>query len=340
MVIGGTSPEGVAVWELGVAPPDSPGTDLEDELPTLEDSVMIGGASPERVAIPELGVAPPDDSETDLEDELLNMSPLPTVVSPLTEPVPVIVFTATCAGSAGPCLQCRVAGCSTPGGGRTTMDQYIAADADLLLGDPSDLHLLSLPLLPVPVPDISDPVAVGTPSVGESGLVPLVVPSDDSGYLPPDSPTTMDQYIAADADLLLGDPSDLHLLSLPLLPVPVADISDPVSVGIPSVGEPWLVPLVVPSDDSGYLPPDSLTTMDQYIAADAGLLLGDPSDLHLLSLPLLPVPVADISDPVSVGTPSVGEPGLVPLVVPSDLSQEGPFDVDQTTSGRGTLHGC
>ena len=34
-----------------------------------------------------IGVAPPDDFETDLEDELLNMSPLPTVVSPLTEPV-------------------------------------------------------------------------------------------------------------------------------------------------------------------------------------------------------------------------------------------------------------
>ena len=49
--------------------------------------MVIGGASPERVAIPELGVAPLDNSETDLEDELLNMSPLPTVVSPLTEHV-------------------------------------------------------------------------------------------------------------------------------------------------------------------------------------------------------------------------------------------------------------
>ena len=87
MVIGSASPAGVAVWELGVAPPDDYGTDLEDELPTPEDSMVIGGASPERVAIPELGVAPPDDSETDLEDELLNISPLPTVVWPLTEPV-------------------------------------------------------------------------------------------------------------------------------------------------------------------------------------------------------------------------------------------------------------
>ena len=36
---------------------------------------------------------------------------------------------------------------------------------------------------------------------------------DDSGFLPPDSPATMDQYIAADANLSLGDPSDLQLLS-------------------------------------------------------------------------------------------------------------------------------
>ena len=45
---------------------------------------------------------------------------------------------------------------------------------------------------------------------------------------------------------------------------------------------------------------------------DRDLLLGDPSDLPLLSLPLLPVPVADASGPVSVATPSVGEPVLEP----------------------------
>ena len=76
------------------------------------------------------------------------------------------------------------------------------------------------------------------------------------------------------------------------------------------------------------------TTMDQYIAANEDLLLGDPSDAHL-SLPLLPVPVADVSHPVSVGTPSVGELVLVPSVVPPDLSQEGPVDVDHTPSGSG-----
>ena len=87
MVIGGASPEGVAIPELGVASPDDSGTDLEDELLTPEDSLVISGASPEGVVIPELGVAPPDDSGTDLEDELLNISPFPTIMSPLTEPV-------------------------------------------------------------------------------------------------------------------------------------------------------------------------------------------------------------------------------------------------------------
>ena len=75
--------------------------------------------------------------------------------------------------------------------------------------------------------------------------------------------------------------------------------------------------------------------MDRYIAADADLLLGDPSDLQLLTLPLLPVPVADGSDPVLVGTPSAGEADLAPAVVPPDLSQEGPFDVYRTPLGSG-----
>ena len=75
-------------------------------------------------------------------------------------------------------------------------------------------------------------------------------------------------------------------------------------------------------DDSGFLPPDSPATMDQYLATDGDLLLGDSSDLPLLSLPLLPIPVADVSVPVSaVGC--VGEQVPVSLVVPPDLSREG-----------------
>ena len=47
---------------------------------------MISSARPERAANPESGVTSPDDPGTDLEDELLQISPLPTMVSPLPEP--------------------------------------------------------------------------------------------------------------------------------------------------------------------------------------------------------------------------------------------------------------
>ena len=50
---------------------------------------------------------------------------------------------------------------------------------------------------------------------------------------------------------------------------------------------------------------------------------------------MLPIPVGDVSVPVSAVTPSVGEPFPVSSVVLPDLSREGPFDVDQTASGAG-----
>ena len=56
-MIGGVSPEGVAIPELGVAPLDDHETDLEDELPTPEVSMSIGDSSPEGVRLPGVGVA-------------------------------------------------------------------------------------------------------------------------------------------------------------------------------------------------------------------------------------------------------------------------------------------
>ena len=47
MAIGGVSPERVAIPELGVAPLVDPGTDLEDELPTPEDSMLLSDSGPE-----------------------------------------------------------------------------------------------------------------------------------------------------------------------------------------------------------------------------------------------------------------------------------------------------
>ena len=81
-------PVSLRLRDIGLSPRARP---VALAVPPPEDSMVIGGASPERVAIPELGVAPPDDSGTELEDELcdelLNTSPLPTIVSPLMEPV-------------------------------------------------------------------------------------------------------------------------------------------------------------------------------------------------------------------------------------------------------------
>ena len=242
MMIGGASPE------IGVAPPDDSGTDLQDELLTPEDSMVLGGTSPEGVVIPELG-------GTDLEDELLSISPLPPIVSPLTEP-----------------------------------DE-------------------TLPVSPSLYPEPPIPAQLDTvPSV-----VSWVVPLREA------------------VERLMLDLFPSCLIS------PAQSYYDPATSPI----TPDL------QDDSAFLPPDSPATMDKYIAVDGDLLLGDSSDLPLLSLPLLPIPVADVSGPVSAVIPSVGEPVLVPSVVPPDLSWEGPFDVDQDASGSEatprvleTLPGC
>ena len=62
MAIGGVSPERVAIPELGVAPLVDPDTDLEDELPTPEDSMLLSDSSPEgsvfREFVPRLWISP------------------------------------------------------------------------------------------------------------------------------------------------------------------------------------------------------------------------------------------------------------------------------------------
>ena len=86
---GGASPEGVAIPELGVAPSDDRGTDLEDELHTSEISMLISESSPEGVRLPEL-VSYFWKTDSELEDELLHMTILPAILSPLVEPVEVL----------------------------------------------------------------------------------------------------------------------------------------------------------------------------------------------------------------------------------------------------------
>ena len=222
MVIGGTSPEGVAIPELGVAPSDDCETDLEDELPTPEVSMSIGDSSPEWVRLPGVSVAPPDDSDSELEDELLNVSALPAIVSPLVESVEALPV----APSAYPEPPVPV----QPDAASDVMPRVpplrVAVDGPILDLFPS--YLIS------PARSDYDPVT--------SPMMPSL--QEDADLLPPNSPATMDQYLSVDRDLLWGETADLLLLSLPLLPLPVTDDSVLGSSVVSPAGE----PVVVPSD--------------------------------------------------------------------------------------------
>ena len=75
--IGGVSPEGVAIPELGVTPQVDPSTELEDELPMPDDSPLFHDSSPEGVCPPGACSAPRDLVDLELEKALLSVSILP-----------------------------------------------------------------------------------------------------------------------------------------------------------------------------------------------------------------------------------------------------------------------
>ena len=148
--------------------------------------MVAGGASQERVAIPDLGVAPPDDPGTDLEDELLQISPLPTIMSPLPK-----------------------------------SDKALPVSPSLypeppVPGQPHPAPTFELRFIPLREAD-------ERPTID---LLPLYISPAQSYYDPatspvtldiqdvpsPESPATMDRYLADDGDLLLGDSSQLLLL--------------------------------------------------------------------------------------------------------------------------------
>ena len=89
MEIGGVSPEGVAVPELGVAPLVYFDTELEDELPTPEDSPLLHDSSLEGVRLLGVRPVPRDFVDIELEKALLSVSILPAMVKSLEEPVEV-----------------------------------------------------------------------------------------------------------------------------------------------------------------------------------------------------------------------------------------------------------
>ena len=117
--------------------------------------------------------------EDELCDELLNISPFPTIVSPLTEPVEALPVSPSLYPEPpvpAPSVKSR--------------------DVPLWEADKRPtLHLFPSFLIS-PAQSYYDPAT--SPIMSDL--------QDDSGFLRPDSPATMDQYIAADGDLLLGDP--------------------------------------------------------------------------------------------------------------------------------------
>ena len=172
VVIGGASPEGVAIPELGVAPSDDRGTDLEDEFPTPVVPMLASDSSPEGVRLSGVSVTPPEDSDSELEDELLHVSALPAIVSPLVEPVEFLPV----APSTYPEPPVPDQPDTSPDVRSRVSPLRVAVDDPILDLFPS--YLIS------PAHSDYDPVTSPiTPSLQE-----------DADFLPPNSPATMDQY--------------------------------------------------------------------------------------------------------------------------------------------------
>ena len=87
--------------------------------------------------------------------------------------------------------------------------------------------------------------------------------------------------------------------------------------------------------------------MDRFLAGDGDLLVDCSSDLPMLSLPLLPLPVSSVSSPESVVAHSPVDQFPSSTAASPDLYREGPFDVSQSVSVSGaaplvlnSLPGC
>ena len=222
MEIAGVSLEGVAVPELGVAPLCYADTELEDELPTPEVSLLFHDSIPQGVRLPEVCPTPRDVVDVELEKALLSVSILPAMVTPFEEPVEVFPV----APSTYPEPPVPVLPYDDPGAPSWVSPLWVAADQPILDLFPS--YSIS------PACSVYEPVT--------SPLTPSL--QEDADYRRPSSLATMDQYLDSDGDLLLGGAVDLPLLSMPLTPHPVVVEMVPEL----SVGSLAGIPVVSPSD--------------------------------------------------------------------------------------------
>ena len=202
LTISGVGSDGLVVLELGVAPLEGSGTDLEDELLTPDGSPSTDAVKPGEVVIPEVGPAP---REVDLElsRALLEVGVLPMMVTPIIDPIPVM--------SVSDQVPVLVASPLREVGESPVLDQ----SPSYLVSPPGSVSE------PIPSPDLA------------------VITDDVSG--PSSGMALMDQYLTQDASLMLVESTDFPFLPAPLTPRQIVEKIVPGSVEGSQAGDPVAV---------------------------------------------------------------------------------------------------
>ena len=189
MAVSGVGPEGVAIPELGVTPLTDPGTELEDELPTPEDSPSMSTSGQEGVGLPGVRPVLPDILDLELQKALLDVSILKVMVTPIVDPVVCLPDTP----------------CSYPAPPLPVLQNI---DQDPIPRMSPHREVADSPILDVFPSYIESP-----PGSEYEPVTSSITPSlrEEDAFRPPSSPATMDQYMPRDGDLLLGESTDLPL---------------------------------------------------------------------------------------------------------------------------------
>ena len=161
-------------------------TDLEDELPTPDDSPSESASGPDGVCLPGVRPALPDAFDLELEKALPDVSILPVMVTPLVDPVV---------------------------GLPEAPSPYPAPPLPELPDDNQDPIARISPLREVadsPSLDVFPSYLVSPAGSAYEPVTFPITPSvrEDDVYRPPAGPAMMDQYLSRDGDLLLGDSTD------------------------------------------------------------------------------------------------------------------------------------
>ena len=199
----------LVVPELVVAPLVHSGTDLEDELPTVDGSPSTDAAKPEEVVLPE--VCPAPRGGVGLELALLEVAVLPMMVTPILDPVmESSVIPALALYLVPPILVLSV-----------NKQVPVLESVDDQVPVASSLR----EVVGSPVLDNS-PSYLASPAGSVSGpITSLISPSlrTDDVSRPPSGLAPMDQYLPRDTSLLLGELTDLPFLPAPLTPCPIVE---------------------------------------------------------------------------------------------------------------------